>query len=74
MAMQAHRLAKACATGAKGDGHAKKKGNHTCRWAWSVRWVMGPVQAGNWACFVGLLAYKDGPHSWAKLEPNGPNV
>ena len=47
VAMQALRLARARAVGAKGDGHAKKKGNHTCGWAWSVRLVMGPVQVGN---------------------------
>ena len=37
----------ASAAGAKGDGHAKKKGDHTGRWAWFVRWVMGLVQAGK---------------------------
>ena len=39
-----------CVAGAKGDGHSKKKGDHTSKWAWSVCWVMGLALLGPiWA-------------------------
>ena len=41
--------------GARGDEHAKKKGDHTDRWVWSVRWVMGLCKLEIGLALLGLI-------------------